>query len=113
LYKSHRIKYRHNAGIKAQFSDLFQAILHFWPFKYDYRARLASSDHYHPVTGTFKPHSKMVMATKLLFGRGRGIILVLKRVPVPHHGVQQMMQYTEFTKAFFTFKMSYSFKVHT
>jgi len=64
LCTSNKIQYRRNAGIKAQISDIFQTILHFWPFKYDYKARDASSDHYHPVTGTFKPHSKMVMATK-------------------------------------------------
>ena len=42
---------------------------------------------------------------------GSVIILVLKRVSVLHHGVHQMMQYTDCTKAFFIFKMPYSFKV--
>jgi len=40
------------------------AVLHIWPFKYDYRARDASSDHYHPPIGTLKPHSKLMVATK-------------------------------------------------
>jgi hypothetical protein len=87
LCEGNRIKYRHNADIKAQFSDLLQAILHFWPFKYDYRARDASSDHYHPAIGTFKPHSTVVVATKLWLGRGGGIILVLETVLVLHNAV--------------------------
>jgi len=64
-----------------------------WSFKHDYTARYASSDHYHPTTGTFKPHSSMDMDYKFQFGRGGGIILVWKRVMVLHHGVHQMMQY--------------------
>ena len=113
LCTSNRIQYRHNAGIKAKFSDLLQAILQFCPFKYDYGATDASSDHNHRVISTLKPHSTMGMATKLQLERGGGIILVLKGVSAPHHGVHQMMQYTDCTKAFFTFKMSYSFTVHT
>jgi len=66
LCASNRIQYRHNAGIKAKFSNIFQTILHISSFTYDYRARDASSDHYHPAIGTLKPHSKMMMATKLL-----------------------------------------------
>jgi hypothetical protein len=92
LCKSNRIKYRPNAGIKAQFIDLLQTILHFWPFKYDYRARDASSDHHHPAIGNFKPYSTRVVATKLWLGRVARIILVLKTVLVLHHAVHQMMQ---------------------
>jgi len=56
----------------------------------------------------------MVVATKFYFRRGGGIILVVKRVLALHHGVHQMMQYRDFTRAFFTFKMSYNlFRVHT
>jgi hypothetical protein len=65
LCEGNRIKYRHNASIKAQFSDSLQAIVQLWPFEYDYIARDASSDHYHPALGTFKPNCTVVVATKL------------------------------------------------
>ena len=72
-----------------------------------------SSALYHPAIGTSKPHSKMMVATKFSLGGGGGITLVVKRVSALHHGVNQMTQYTDFTKAAFAFKGLYSFKVHT
>ena len=59
LCTSNKIQYRRNASIKAQSSDIFQTILQFWPFKYDYRARDASSDHYHPQQALSNPTVKL------------------------------------------------------